>query len=123
MIGAEDIKKIEKKFGYDCIANFFYEGLARVSKDNKRFHINHNGKPAYKERYDDVGNFYEGLARVSIDNYSKGFHIDHNGKPAYEERYELVMDFYEGLARARKDTKFFHIDYNGKRIESSLKKS
>ncbi|HJN62042.1 MAG TPA: WG repeat-containing protein, partial [Candidatus Parcubacteria bacterium] len=64
---------------YDYVGKFS-EGLASVKTDNnsKGFHIDHNGKPAYKERYDLVENFHEGLALARKDG--EFFKIDHNGK-------------------------------------------
>jgi len=40
------------------------EGLIAVQKDNKCFHIRPDGTPAYKERYERVGDFVNGIAWV-----------------------------------------------------------
>ena len=47
-------------------------------KDGKQFHITEEGKPAYSERYDEVGDFSEGRARVRKDG--KRFRITADGK-------------------------------------------
>jgi len=107
--GCQNLRRI-----YDDAWWSFSEGLATVIKDGKWFHILHNGKPAYEERYDWVGSFSEGLARVSEDG--KEFHILHNGKPAYEERYDWVDSFSEGLAPVRKGEEYFHIRPDGTRV-------
>lgn len=58
---------------------FFREGLAAVEgNDGKAFHINTNWKPAYKARYDFVGDFSNGLAKVSKNG--KYFYINSKGQ-------------------------------------------
>ncbi len=61
---------------YDKVREFC-EGLAAVSKDGKHFHVCTDGTPAYKERYDCVGDFYDGTA-MAIKN-DDVFRIRHNG--------------------------------------------
>jgi len=67
---------------YDDVSSFS-EGLARVVKDGKEFHIRPDGQPAYQEKYDYVSDFSEGLARVVKDG--KYFHIRPDGQPAYKD--------------------------------------
>ncbi|MCK5059709.1 MAG: WG repeat-containing protein [Candidatus Pacebacteria bacterium] len=70
--------KTEKELleAYDFVAPFF-EGLARVEKDNRWFHIHPDGRPAYEERFDFACSFSEG--RAFIKKNGKWFHIRPNG--------------------------------------------
>ena len=54
-------EKLCQRYGYGYVGPFV-EGLARVRKNGRWFHIKPNGKPAYKRRYDFVDSFLEGLA-------------------------------------------------------------
>jgi len=67
----EELKRI-----YDFIGPWS-EGLARVRKGDKYFHIRPDGKPAYKERYDAVGSFFKGRAHVKREG--KQFYIRPDG--------------------------------------------
>jgi len=113
-----DRKELLKE--YDSVGDLFYEGLIQVCKNKKWFHILPNGKPAYEERYDWVGDFHEGLARAWKDN--EAFHICKDGKPAYKERYYWVGDFsLDGIAKVLvfppKDDKELYINKDGTRVQ------
>lgn len=124
------VRLYKKRYWYED-AGSFSEGLAWVRKNGKEFHINPNGKPAYKERYDWVGSFSNGVTRAR--NNKKDFHIGTNGKPLYEERFDRVTMFKNGVAWVKinrscifnangtiqKDIseEHFYISLDGKRIK------
>ncbi|MBI2098321.1 MAG: WG repeat-containing protein [Candidatus Wildermuthbacteria bacterium] len=101
---------------YDFVDRFF-EGLARVGKDGKQFHVRLDGTPAYEERYDCVSPFFsvEGLAWAR--EAGQWFHIRRDGKPAYPERYDSVAPFFQGRALVKKGGTYFRITPDGKPVE------
>ena len=116
-----------KIFRYAFVGKF-YEGAAVVKASGTGagtyFHIDHEGKPLYEERYDDVGNFHEGIATVQEAQKlgtGKTFHITKDGKPLYAERYYTVYDFKNGYAYANNkadnfSVETFKIDLIGKAV-------
>lgn len=91
----------------------FREGLAAVQLSTGKWcHINEELNPAYRARYDWVGDFHQGLAPAAID--SQMFHITRSGHIAYDQRYAFVGLFYEGLAAAKNfKGKMLHIFSDG----------
>lgn len=67
-------RKLKTTYGF---VSHFYEGLAKVCKDGKEFHIHPDGQPAYENRFDYVGCFHEGKAWAR--NGDEYFRIDRNG--------------------------------------------
>ncbi len=91
----------------------FQEGLAAVKLSTGKWcHIDEELNPAYRARYDWVGDFNQGLAPAAIDGQM--FHITRSGHIAYNQRYAFVGLFYEGLAAARNfKSKMLHIFPDG----------
>lgn len=58
----------------------FHEGLVPACQGGQMFHIDRNGQPAYKARYDWVGDFHEGLATSYQGD--EEFQIRFDGSPA-----------------------------------------
>lgn len=105
-------------------AEGFFEGLARVEKNNRWSFVNKSGKIITPFRYTQIGNFNEGLAMVEIDNSRTGF-IDSLGKEVIPPLFDddgvfggdftnKLYSFSEGLCKVRKNRKFGFIDKTGK---------
>ena len=54
-------------------------GLVRVRKGRKEFHAFPNGKPAYRQRFDEVGDFSSDGIIARARKGDKTFHIRRNG--------------------------------------------
>ncbi len=96
---------------FTAVLKFANIGLAAVKDNSGAYHIQINGKPAYKLRFDKSYGFYCNRAAVSIDD--EYFHIDINGKRIYKTSYEWVGNYQENLCVVRKKDQYYHIDING----------
>ncbi len=96
---------------FTAVLKFANIGLAAVKDNSGSYHIQINGKPAYKLRFDKSYGFYCNRAAVSIDD--EYFHIDINGKRIYKTSYEWVGNYQENLCVVRKKDQYYHIDING----------
>jgi len=76
-------KELQAKFNYDTVDDF-YEGLASAEKNGKWFHINENGKPVYRKKYQRVEYFQNGLAWVMTKN-NKWIRINKEGKEVQQK--------------------------------------
>ena len=75
-------------------------------------HVDGDGKPAYRMRFNRVGKFHApGLAPAQ--DPTGWLHIRPDGNAAYPHRYEMVWGFYCGLAAAKDKGGWMHIDYSG----------
>ncbi|MHA1249351.1 MAG: methyltransferase [Candidatus Helarchaeota archaeon] len=94
------------------VMSFHPPGLAAVEDESGAYHINIDGKPAYKNRFLKTFGFYEGIATVVDD---KGwFHINIKGEPLYNKRFSWAGNFQEGRCAVRDfDGLYFHINSNG----------
>ena len=99
---------------FTSVLKFANIGLAAVKDNSGAYHIQINGKPTYKSRFDKSYGFYCNRAAVLVDD--KYFHIDINGKRIYETSYDWVGNYQEDLCVVRKKDQYFHIDINGKPI-------
>ena len=122
------------------VASFFLDGLALVKTAevgrhgfegfSGKFFIRPDGEVAFKQQYDDYGEFHEGMARVCeegtgiFSNTKWGF-IDTSGKTVVEPSFHRVGDFSEGRAWVGIRHAFFifvgratfgFIDHNGNLI-------
>jgi len=76
------------------------------------YHVNSDGKPAYRARFTRVGKFHEpGLAPAQ--NPTGWLHIRPDGNAAYPYRYEMLWGFYCGLAAAKDKAAWTHVDSSG----------
>ena len=93
----------------------FSEGYAAVSKDEKFFFIDKNGKQAFPTSYDCwIGSFHDGIASVNKleeGNIMVGY-IDAKGNEIAPCIYS-GNDFSEGLAVVQKDGIFGFVDKKG----------
>ena len=81
-------------YKYDYIGPF-RDGVAiAIEKSWKMLHIDEDGRPLYKERYNWVWNFDEGVARVMKNG--EWWHIDLEGKALYKERFDFIPDYQKG---------------------------
>ncbi len=101
-------------FIYKDISNYF-EGLVRVSKNNKAGFLDHEGNAVVPCIYDSVYDFSEGFAAVCKDDLWG--YIDHEGKELtpciYEDAY---MFFPGGNAPVKRNGLWGFIDKTGKEI-------
>ena len=74
---ALSMEELRERFDYVGILS---EGLARVRKSNKWWHIRSDGSAVYEERFDLVGSFSKGLAWVQ--RGGKKWHIRPDGSHA-----------------------------------------
>lgn len=75
-------------------------------------HVDANGKPAYVNRFKNVGKFHPpGLAPAWDD--SGWYHIRPDGKPAYSQRFEKVWGYYCLRAAAKAQGRWTHIAPDG----------
>ena len=75
-------------------------------------HHLHDGRPAYRARFDLVLSFHSpGLASASDD--TGAFHINADGMPAYPQRHLRAFGFYEGRAAVRTVDGWHHILVDG----------
>jgi len=74
------------KLTHDKISPFS-EGLAVVHKNGEWFHVNPDGIPAYKERYEWAGPFSQGVALVRKN--SRWFCIHPDGKRV--KKFYLIL--------------------------------
>jgi len=99
------------------VLKFHSEGLAPVCDETGWYHIDINGNPIYKERYDRVFGYYFFKAAVILNGF--WFHIDVKGNRCYNEKYAWVGNFQENVCTVRNsDGQYFHIDANGKILYS-----
>ena len=101
---------------YDHIDNF-YEGMARVTKDDKTGFIDKMGNEVIPCKYDPLEidanqEFSDGLALVCKDN--KIFYINKKGEKAFPFNYDSTCGFSEGYAIVEKDEKYGFIDTTGR---------
>lgn len=83
----------------------------------KTHHINPEGQPAYKERFDEVLAFHPpGLAAVRRD--SAAWHINPEGVALYSRRFIKTFGFYGGIAAVCDESGWYHIDESAKDIYS-----
>ena len=77
-------------------ADYFLEGLARVTVNGKSGFIDRSGKLVIKPKFDGAGGFSEGLCQAKKgERY--GF-IDRNGKWVIKAKYARVQPFHDSLA-------------------------
>ena len=102
--------------------------LAPAQRHGRQLHITSDGRPGYKERYDEVGNFVKvgkslHLAVARLDGH--GFHITPDGKRAYDAEFSHVEDFEKvgsrwlatvSIGNGQTYLRWFRIDRNGKRF-------
>ena len=96
------------------VLKFANIGLAAVKDNSGAYHIQINGRPVYKLKFDTSYGFYCNRAAVSIDD--KYFHIDINGNRIYQTSYEWVGNYQEDLCVVREKEQYYHIDINGNPI-------
>ena len=94
--------------------NFFSEGLAVVSRNNKYGFINLNCKEVIKLQYDSAYSFSEGLAAVCL-NGKWGF-INKRNKVVIPFQYDDVNTFYDGLAAVKLNGKYGFVNKEGKQV-------
>ncbi len=99
---------------YDYTASF-REGLARVRRGDREYHIQHSGRRAYQADFEEVGNFSEGVAPARDE---KGwFHVCHDGSVSYSDpglRFRQVANFIEDQAEVQSmDGRFHYIRHDG----------
>lgn len=83
----------------------------------KTHHINPEGQPAYRERFDEVLAFHPpGLAPVLRD--LAAWHINPDGTEAYSRRFLKTFGFYGGIAAVCDESGWHHIDASAKEIYS-----
>ncbi|MGM0582796.1 MAG: WG repeat-containing protein [Bacteroidota bacterium] len=107
-------QRIFNKF-FKEVLKFHSEGLAPVCDDTGWYHIDVNGTPLYKERYDRVFGYYYSKAAVIFDGL--WFHVDIKGEKCYNEVYAWVGNYQENVCTVRNlDDQYFHIDANGEKL-------
>lgn len=91
---------------------FHEPGLAPVADNTGWFHINHEGKDLYPQRYIRTFGFYEGFATVWAED--GWYHIDHLGQPCYSQRYIWCGNYQQGRCTVRDGSNsYFHLDTKG----------
>ncbi len=104
---------------YKYVGDFYCERAVAVGYDNKYFHIKHDGKPAYTERFQITRMFRRVgddlcLAPVlAMDGTC--FHIDQDGNRPYGQSFHFVGNFIHGLSPVRdtEDGLFYYIKPDG----------
>lgn len=94
---------------------FFSEEVAWAADKSGWYHIDKEGEPLYRQRYDWTESFHEGLAEARKGD--KAFHIRKDGAPAYEERFDEVSFFFKGQAKVRLGKERFRIRHDGSRAD------
>jgi len=80
---------------YDDVGFFSADGICWACKGNLWFHINLDGTPIYRQRYQRVYSFTEdGLALVYLAGQG-WLHIRKDGNPAYKQRYTYASNFFK----------------------------
>lgn len=93
----------------------FFDGLAKICKDNKYGFIDKKGRIIINIEYENARDFSEGLAAVEKDG-KWGF-IDKTGRTVIDFEYDFVKSFSNGLAAVEKDGKRrSYIDKTGNKI-------
>lgn len=100
---------------FQSVLKYHPPGLAPVLDEAGAFHINLEGKPAYKKRFVKTFGFYCSYAAVQT---AEGWgHISPQGQFLYPERYEWCGNYQENICVVRsKERAYFHIDIQGKRL-------
>lgn len=100
---------------FHSVLKYHPPGFAPVQNETGAFHINLEGKPAYKERFVKTFGFYCSYAAVETE---KGWgHITSQGQLLYPERYEWCGNYQENICVVRdKKGNYFHIDPQGERL-------
>ena len=75
----------------------FFNGLARVLKDDKWGYIDQTGRLVIEYRFEHCGDFVEGLAPVQVGR-DWGY-IDPSGKFIIQPQFQGAAEFRDGLAR------------------------
>jgi hypothetical protein len=98
---------------------YFKEGLAVVSEEDRGGFIDKTGRFVIEGPYYIRGHFSNGLARVSdhknYDPYKVGF-MDNTGKFVIPPRFDRAEDFSEGLAVVQVHEKWGYVDKTGRMI-------
>lgn len=93
-------------------ADDFYEGRARIGKDNRWRYINSSGKVMSDSIFLWAGNFKEGRACVSYTSGGAGY-IDTNGLMVTPSVYEDCLPYFNGFSSVKKDGKWGLINRSG----------
>ncbi|MGP1570163.1 MAG: WG repeat-containing protein [Eubacteriales bacterium] len=100
---------------YDS-ADDFSEGLAIVSKSERKFYIDKTGKEIISVQYDEAKGFKDDRALVGNRNTGKYGYIDKTGKTVIPLKYDDADDFSEGMAAVGIDGKNGYVDKSGKEV-------
>jgi len=101
------------------VMSFHQPGIAAIEDDEGAYHIDLQGNPIFRNRFDRAFGFYDGLA--AVEDCSGWYHIDLHGGRVYMERYEWVGNFQEERCVVKdEEGNYFHIDRNGIRVYSDF---
>lgn len=89
----------------------FYEGLARVRKENKWGYLDSMGRIAIPVEYERAGDFHEGVARIRT-KLRWGF-VDGEGNYQVEPQYMGAGDFSDGMALVKEGARYGYIRQDG----------
>ena len=90
------------------------KALAPVLDGKGAYHIDLNGNPAYKDRFDKTFGFYKDKAAVMLNG--EFFHINIDGLRLYKQSYDWVGNFQEDICVVKKAGHFFHINHLGEKL-------
>lgn len=96
-----------------------FKDLNKIYLSLDRTHHLYQGYPLYRQRFSEVLKYHKpGLAPA----YDKtGWcHINLAGNPIYAERYDRTFGFYCDRAAVKKESKWFHLLADGKRLYSNF---
>lgn len=97
---------------FDSVLSFHEPGLAPAYIDGKWFHITAEGKPSYKQVFDEAFGFYYNRAAVRVNE--DWFHILPNGQRAYPSNYSWCGNYQQELCAVRESKgQYFHINLDG----------
>lgn len=106
-------KLFDKKFLQAL--KFHSPGLAPVCDETGWYHINADGAPLYKARYDKAFGFY--CNRAAVVNNQNWFHIDIKGKRISEKDFAWGGNYQQDLCTVRDfQNNYFHINSLGNRV-------
>jgi hypothetical protein len=116
--------KVVIPFQFDR-ASGFYDGLALVTRKDKKYFIDVTGRVLFEAKYDVIRSFSEGLCAVNIGEKTipniglisepgKWGYIDKTGKLAIPMKYTHAENFSEGLAAIKDGDKGAFIDHSEK---------
>lgn len=96
------------------VEKFHHPGLSPVLDKTGGYHIDLEGRAAYKKRFDKVFGFY--CNRAAVIDKEKYYHIDSKGNRLYKNSYDWVGNYQENKCVVRKGDRFFHIELEGNKI-------